>query len=712
MKQVQQNLRSGATTVVELPCPQPRPGHLLIRSRLSLISSGTERSVVSFGQAGLIGKARAQPERVRMVLGKMRTDGVLATWEAVRSKLDQPLPLGYCNVGTVVAVGAGVSGFSVGDRVVSNGNHAEVVLVPKHLVAHIPDTVRDVDAVYAVLGAIALQGLRLADPTLGEVFAVFGLGLVGQMAVQLLKAQGCRVLAIDPDPERLRLAAQAGAETVALSTGADPLAVSQAMTDGRGLDGVLLTASTTSSEPVHQAAQMCRKRGRIVLVGVTGLELMRSDFYEKELRFQVSCSYGPGRYDPEYEVRGHDYPIGFVRWTEQRNLEAVLALMAEGRIQSEPLISHCFPIEDAEAAYRVVLGSEPSLGILLDYGEPTTKSEAELRAGTVAMAAPSGCAPGGVVVGLIGAGAYATRMLLPGLRASGATIHTVASRNGWSGTHASRLFRARYSTTDSAGVLANPELNAVVIATRHDSHADLVCGALRARKHVFVEKPLAIAAEQLAQVQKAYCETRESPAPPLLMVGFNRRFAPQVVRIKSLIESLPEPKAFILTVNAGALPPGHWTQNPEEGGGRIVGEGCHFIDLLRFLAGAPVIGVQTTTLGKVGHGADKVTFVLRFGEGSMGTVHYLANGHAALSKERLEVFCAGRVLALDNFRTLRGYGWPVFRRMRSWRQDKGNHACIGAFVAAVRQGRPSPIPADELFEVTRISLEVAEATRN
>ena len=518
MKQILQSLKTGATEVADVPCPAVQRGQLLIRSTHTLISAGTERMLVAFGKAGWIDKARQQPDKVRMVLDKIQTDGLLPTVEAVFNKLDQPLPLGYCNVGTVLETGPGVTGFAAGERVVSNGKHAEVVSVPVNLCAKAPDTVSDEEAAFTVLGAIALQGIRLVNPTLGEAVAVTGLGLIGLMTVQLLRAHGCRVLGIDFDPAKLALARHFGAQVVDLAAGQDPVAAAQTFSRGRGVDAVLLTASTPSREPVHQAARMCRKRGRIVLVGVTGLELARADFYEKELTFQVSCSYGPGRYDPNYEEQGQDYPVGFVRWTEQRNFEAVLDLLAEGRLDVQPLISHRFGLAEAGQAYALVGGAGPSLGILLQYPTAAEQPEPTLRRRTVALAADAARRPPPAArppaVNFIGAGNYATAVLIPAFKAAGARLNTVACRGGVSGVHAGRKFGFAATTTDTDRLFADPDTQAVVITTRHDSHAGLVLQALAAGQHVFVEKPLCLTLEELVEIERV-CGAASAPTPTL-----------------------------------------------------------------------------------------------------------------------------------------------------------------------------------------------------
>jgi predicted dehydrogenase/threonine dehydrogenase-like Zn-dependent dehydrogenase len=704
VKQILQSMKSGRTEVADVPAPGPTRGQVLIQTSCTLISAGTERMLVNFGKASLIEKVRLQPERVTMVLDKVRTDGVLPTLAAVQNKLDQPLPLGYCNVGTAIAIGGGVSGFVPGDRVASNGKHAEVVSVPVNLCARVPDAVSDDEAAFTVICAIALQGVRLMQPTLGEAIVVTGLGLVGLTCVQLLRANGCRVLGIDFDPEKLALARQFGAETVILAAGQDPVAAAMAFSRGRGVDGVVITATSRSNEPVHQAALMCRQRGRIVLVGVVGLELSREDFYKKELTFQVSSSYGPGRYDPGYEDKGQDYPFGLVRWTEQRNFEAVLDMMADRRLDVRPLISHRFHIEEAADAYALIAGDAPSLGIVLSY--PVTA--AALRRTVLLPAQVSTPATGAVRVSFVGSGNYATAVLIPAFKGAGAVLHAVASSSGVSGLHAARKFGFASTTTDTDSLFADGETRAIVITTRHDSHARLVLQALQAGKDVFVEKPLCLTLDELHSVEALYARLEASGSAPRLMVGFNRRFAPHVQKIRALLTGTPGPKTFVMTVNAGALPSDHWTRDPDIGGGRIIGEGCHFVDLLRFLAQAEITDHSTATM-KGGTG-DTVSIQLNFADGSLGTIHYFANGPKSFPKERLEVFASGRVLQLDNFRRLTGYGWPGFKAVRLWKQDKGQAACAAAFVHAIAQGTTSPISFSEIAEVTRVSIAVAAPT--
>lgn len=710
MKQILQDMAKGGTTVAEAPAPQVSRSHVLIRTSTSLISAGTERMLVGFGKASYLDKARQQPDKVKMVLEKVATDGLMTTIEAVQSKLAQPLPLGYCNVGVVAEVGTGVDGFQLGDRVVSNGPHADVVKVPVNLCARIPDSVDDESAAFVVVASIGLQGIRLAQPTLGEAFVVTGAGLIGLLTVQLLRAQGCRVLAIDFDESKLALARQFGAQTCNPGAGEDPVAAGMAFSRGQCVDGVIITASTPSSDPVTQAARMSRKRGRIVLVGVTGLELNRADFYEKELSFQVSCSYGPGRYDPNYEEKGQDYPLGFVRWTEQRNFEAVLDMLASGQLDVKPLITHRFAFEDAPKAYEALTAEKTGLGMLLQYTSPA--SQRMVRQVTLNPGASfTTLRP---VMGFIGAGNYASRMLIPAFKAAGAQFHTIVTVGGINGVIHGEKAGFAEASTDMASLLDNATINAVAIVTRHDTHARFVSDALAAGKHVFVEKPLAIDYEGLDAVRVAYDTAQlDTKGAPQVMVGFNRRFSPQVQKMKELLAPVREPKSFIMTMNAGAIPPNHWTQDNSVGGGRIIGEACHFIDLMRFLAGSPIVSVQARRMGDAPGlqvTEDKAAITLGFEDGSFGTIMYLANGSSSFPKERVEVFVAGRVLQLDNFRKLKGYGWPGFSKMNLWKQDKGQNACAAAFLQAIEKGAPA-IPPDEIFEVARATLDAAGILR-
>lgn len=709
MKQILQDMANGGTTVTEAPVPQCSKGHLLISTTTSLISAGTERMLVGFGKASLIDKARQQPEKVKMVLEKVQTDGLLTTYDAVKSKLAQPLALGYCNVGIVHEVGANVDDFQVGDRVVSNGPHADMVKVPKNLCAKIPDNVSDESASFAVVASIGLQGIRLAQPTLGESFVVTGAGLIGLLTIQMLRANGCRVLAIDFDQSKLDLAKQFGAEICNPGKGEDPVAVGLAFSRGAGVDGVIITASTKVSDPVIQAARMSRKRGRIILVGVTGLELNRADFYEKELSFQVSCSYGPGRYDSEYEDKGNDYPLGFVRWTEQRNFVAVLDMMAAGTLNVEPLITQRFEFEDAPKAYDALTEDKSGLGLLLKYNSPV-----QSRLDKTVVLNPITIEAKNAVVGFIGAGNYASRILIPAFKKAAAQLHTIVTSGGISGVIHGEKAGFAEASTDIESLLNNPAVDTVAIATRHNSHAYFVEKVLSAGKNVFVEKPLALTLEEIKTVEAVYNKNIENNQYTRVMVGFNRRFSPQIQKMKALLDTVKEPKSFIMTMNAGAIPADHWTQDNVVGGGRIIGEACHFIDLMRFLSGSKIVSIQARRMGEtdaVQVLEDKASITLGFEDGSFGTIFYLANGAASFPKERVEVFTAGRVLQLDNFRKLKGFGWPGFDKMNLWRQDKGQEACAVTFVDSIRRGYEAPIPADEIFEVARVTIQVADMLR-
>ncbi len=699
---VLQDLTDGGTSLTDAPVPRPGRASVVVATAASVVSAGTERMLVDFGRASLLGKARSQPQRVGEVLDKARTDGVAATVGAVRSKLAQPIPLGYSSAGIVVEVGADVTSVSVGDLVAAAGPHAELAAVPATLVAKVPDGVDPADAAFATIGSVALQGVRLANPTLGERFAVVGLGLVGLLTVQLLSAQGCPVLGVDPNPERRRRAEAYGA-TVADPAG-DVVAAAAEFTGGRGIDGVLLCASTSSSDPVHQAAQMCRQRGRIVLVGVTGLELDRADFYQKELTFQVSSAYGPGRYDPAYEGGGHDYPFGLVRWTAGRNQEAILDLLAADRIDVASLVTHRHDFDDAPAAYDALVSDPTALGIVLRYPEqpvpvaPPLHRPIDLDGATRAV--------GRGRVGVLGAGNFASQVLLPAIRDAGGVLDTVVSSGGTSAAIAARAFGAAHAASDAEDVLSSGAIDTVVIATRHDTHARYLEAALRAGKHAFVEKPIAIDGAELAALRSCLEELAASGGPvPLVGVGFNRRFAPITVRMAELLAPVPGPRALTLTMNAGAIPADHWTQT-EAGGGRIVGEACHLIDLARHLVGSPIASVSSVALDAPGP-VDTASIALTFEDGSIATVHYFANGSKRYPKERVEVFAAGRVLVNDNFRTLRAYGWPGVRTLRLRRQDKGHAANVAAFLDAVRTGGAAPIPLDQILEVSEAALLAA-----
>ncbi|WP_022668292.1 bi-domain-containing oxidoreductase [Desulfospira joergensenii] len=713
IRQVLQNLKTGETIVEESPYPQVKEGTLLIDTKCSLISAGTERMLVDFGRASYIDKARQQPEKVKMVLEKIKTTGLMTTIDAVRSKLDQPIAIGYSNVGVVHEVGNTVAEFKKGDRVVSNGRHADVVVVPKNLCAKIPDDVDDETAAFTVVASIGLQGIRLANPTIGETVVVIGVGLIGLIIVQLLRANGCRVLSVDFDDFKLDLARKFGSDVCNPGKGEDPISAGMSFSRGKGVDAVIIAAATKATDPITQAARMSRKRGRIVLVGVTGLELNRADFYEKELSFQVSCSYGPGRYDPKYEDQGLDYPMGFVRWTEQRNFEAILDLMSSRKLDMKPLISHRFDFDDAPKAYDVLSEGNNILGILMRY-EESLKGGCHKEVLIDKIFEFDRQKP---VVSFIGAGNYASRILIPAFKDADAQLHTIVTLGGTNGVVNARKAGFLKATSDSEKLFADKDVNTIIVATRHDSHASYVCKALGAGKNVFVEKPLCLNKNELKRIKNIYFEKQSDKSVihvPRLMVGFNRRFSPHTQKIKSLLESINEPKSFIMTMNAGKIPVEHWTQDILVGGGRIIGEACHYVDLMRYLAGASIVSFKAIRMGNapgIDVLEDKAAILLGFADGSFGTINYLANGANSFPKERIEVFVEGRVLQLDNFCRLKAFGWPGFKKMNLFRQDKGQKKCPEVFLKAIEHGDPSPIPAQEIFEVAEVSINIVNALR-
>ncbi len=711
MKQLLQNMRTGQTTVEEAPIPAVQPGTALVRVAASLVSAGTERMLVEFAEKSLLGKARARPDLVRQVLERAKREGVLPTVRAALNRLDQPMPLGYSSAGVIVALGEGMSGFQIGQRVACAGLnyavHAEYNLVPRNLLTPVPDGVDFESAAFTTLGAIALHGFRLAEPQIGESVAVIGMGLLGLLTAQIASAAGCRVLGIDVDPAKVRLASSLNLSVVARR---EAESAAQAFTAGCGFDAVILCAATPSNDPVELAGAIARDRARVVAIGAVGQTLSRKVYYEKELFFVNSRSYGPGRYDPSYEERGVDYPIGYVRWTEGRNMEAVLRLMAEGKLNVRPLITHRFPIEQAAAAYKVITGKrqEPFLGVILTYPEAPDASPPAAR---VMLRAPSPSAtpsterPG---LGLIGAGAFASGVLLPAIRRVGGIEPIgVASLTGLHAQHAAKRFGFRYATSSAEEILLDPAIQVVAILTRHHDHAELAIAALRAGKHVFVEKPLAITSEQL----EALAEQLKQPGNGLLMVGFNRRFAPLARSLQAFFAERQEPLFAHYRVNAGYLPPTHWTQDERIGGGRILGEACHFVDFLTFLVGAPPISVATHALPDGGkYRQDNVSMAFAFPDGSLGVVDYLANGDKSFPKERVEVFCGGAVAVLDDFRTLHFVRDGRTRR-EGVAQDKGWVNEWKAFLQAIRQGGPAPIPYEHLLGVTRATLAAVESLR-
>jgi predicted dehydrogenase len=697
-------------SLARVPDPLVRPGHLLIANAASVISAGTEKMVMDLARKSLWGKARERPDHVRRVLEKVRNEGLISTVRQVREKLDSPLPMGYSSAGVVLACGAGVQGFKPGDHVASNGPHAEVVCVPKLLCARAPAGVPFDRAAFAVLGAIALQGVRLAEASLGETVFVVGLGLIGQLAVAILNTAGCRVIGTDPDASKCELAQRMGAELARPNLSAQHV---EDLTRGLGADAVVITASTPSNGPIELATGAVRKKGRVVLVGVVGLDLDRRAFYFKEAEFVVSCSYGPGRYDADYEDRGHDYPATYVRWTEQRNIQAVLDLMGRGKLDVSPLISHRFPVERASEAYGLIeRGTEPYLGIVLEYppvAERRPQAMIELNGARPAMRA--GGQTDKPAIGVLGAGNFARLVLLPALRDCGRVrLATLCTAGGVSAAHVGTKLGFEQATTDEEAVFADPALAAVISITRHDQHAQHVVRAIRAGKHVFVEKPLCLTVEELEEIESAREEAGIDA--PLVMVGFNRRFSPAARHTRQLFAEVTSPLTIAVRFNAGSIPPDHWTQDEIAGGGRIIGEACHGIDLATYLAGSPPVRVYAESVGGTASITDDQCFItLRHANGSVSSIAYLAGGDKSFPKERIEVFGGGRVGVIDDFRavTTSIRGRTKTRKLRS--QDKGHGAEIEAFADAVAAGGACPIPWDELRRVTLASLLAVRSLR-
>jgi predicted dehydrogenase/threonine dehydrogenase-like Zn-dependent dehydrogenase len=699
VKQVEQNYRTGDLRVVEVPSPRAGEGRLLVATRASLISSGTEKQLIDLAKASLPGKAIARPDLVRRVVRNIGRDGLRPTMQKVFAKLDTPIPLGYSLAGTVLEVGRNVSGYAVGDRVACAGaglaNHAEINAVPKNLCVPIPSGVDDRDASFVTLGAIALQGVRQASLTLGERVVVSGLGLIGLLTVQLLKASGCRVLGFDPNPERAALSRELGADA-AVSGGLHEAAAG--FTGGRGADAVILTASTKSSEPINQAAEVSRLKGRIVVVGLVGMTIDREPFYKRELDLRLSMSYGPGRHDPDYEIAGHDYPLPYVRWTEQRNMSAFLDLVAEGKITPKAFVTHTFGIAEAERAYEIMQTGAPHLAMVLTYPDGVAEP---LRRRMDRTAHKPARVAGGNGIAFVGLGNYAKGVLLPAFRkAGGVTLTTVVTATGLSAGHAGEKHGFRTIATEADAAFSDAATDTVVIATRHDTHASLAIAALQAGKHVFCEKPLALNEEELEAVMACAVE-----APGILTVGFNRRYAPLLVKAKAALEPRSGPLVMLHRVNAGAIPRDSWIQR-EEGGGRIVGEVCHFVDALAFLAGALPVEVQAVAA----RADDAVSALIRFSDGSTGTIIYSSLGDPAVPKEYLEVFAAGRVVQLDDYVRLTVTAGGKAHVTKS-AQDKGQRALVAAFLAATRGEAPPPIPLAELFAVSQATLAIQESLR-
>lgn len=730
MKQIIQDLKSGDTLLEEVPVPRVGSGKVLIKTYRTLVSLGTEKMLVSFGQANLLDKARQQPEKVKEVINKMKTDGIHPTVEVVFRKLGTPLPLGYSQAGEVVEVGNGVTEFSPGDRVVSNGNHAEYVAVPKNLVAKIPDGVSYEKASFTIVGAIALQGIRLAQPTLGETVVVIGLGLIGLITCQLLIANGCRVVGFDLDEDKLNRAQSYGI-TAVNSGKQDPVRFMEEFTGQVGADAVIITASTKSNEVIKQAANMSRKRGRIVLVGVIGLDIDRADFYEKELNFQVSCSYGPGRYDEEYEQRGNDYPLPFVRWTEKRNFEAVLEAIRNGSLDVQSLITERVKLEDYLEIYGD-MGAGNSIASILEYpveevgdhdghkegttgtkgenAESAVKKRGERRGLNRTIQLPNAEYKGGTgTMAIVGAGNFTQAMILPALKKAGAEMKYIVSSGGLSSTTLAKKYRVPNSTTDLDAVLSDEDVDGVVITTQHNVHAGMTIQSLKAGKQVFVEKPLALKPEELDEIISAVEEMGNT-----VTVGFNRRFSPHAEKMKTLLGERPGAMNVIATMNAGYIPPEVWVHDLESGGGRIVGEACHYVDLITYLTGSKVVEVSMQAMGTdPKENTDNASIHLKYENGSLGVINYFANGNKSYSKERVEVYYQGNNLILDNFRRLEGYGFGggFTSKILKTKQDKGHHKQFELLTKRWKEGGEPLIPFDEIVNTTRATFAAIESLK-
>ncbi len=698
MKQIIQDLKNGSTILEEVPVPNIKPGTVLIQTTHSLVSLGTERMLVEFGKANLIQKARQQPDKVKMVLEKIKTDGLRPTVNSVINKLDQPLPLGYCNVGIVREVGENVTEFKVGDRVASNGSHAEYVCVPKNLVAIVPDNVTNEQAAFTVIGSIGLQGIRLLNPSLGETIVVVGLGLIGLVTADLLKANGCNVIGFDFDSVKVELAKKRGIVAINPKDGTNQVKFVESYTNGIGADGVIITASSKSNDIISQSAGMCRKRGRIILVGVVGLDISRADFYQKEISFQVSCSYGAGRYDDNYEQKGHDYPIGYVRWTEKRNFEAILNSVSKNQINVDSLITERVSIDDYMLIYGNI-GNTNSIASIITYNlkEELKKS---IKIVDKSFQSKKG------IIGIIGSGNFTRSTILPNLKKINANISYIASSGGLSSTILAKKYQICKSTTDYSHILKDDNVDIVFITTRHNYHAKMVQEVMKSGKNVFVEKPLALKEKDLEKIIKDYNKMDVN-----VLVGFNRRFSPLSKKMKLVLGSNKTPINIIATMNAGSIPNDSWVHDMAVGGGRIIGEACHYIDMCIFLSDSRITKVCMNSLGvNPKENTDNVSILLKHENGSNSVINYFSNGSKAYSKERIEVFSQERILVMDNWRRLYGYGFKNFTKARS-KQDKGHFNQFKALINQQIHGGPPIIPFEDIVNTSRVSFAAIKSLK-
>jgi len=710
MKQLLQNLRTGEGTVAEVPVPVVQPGRVLVRTAASLISAGTERTLAELGRKGLLGKARERPDLIGKVWEKVKADGLVQTLEGVRDKLDQSHAVGYSASGIVIETANDVTDFGVGDRVACAGtgyaSHAEVISVPRNLCVGLPDQLSFEEGAFGTVGAIALQGVRLAEPTLGESVVVIGLGLVGQLTAQLLRANGCRVFGIDIDESRIQLARNSGADDGCVPNEAREKVM--AWSRGRGADACIIAAATVSNEPIELAGEICRLKGRVVAVGLVGMSVPRNIYYQRELTLKVSLSYGPGRHDPDFEEGGHDYPVAYVRWTEGRNIEAFLDLLAAARVDVKPLITHRFSIAEAQQAYQLISGArdEKYLAIVLTYD---TEKEVSGRIENQAVIKKPTAAAGRVGVGLIGAGGYAQKVLLPNFKAAGAAFCSIASASGVSARDVGTKYGFARFQSDAESVINDNDVNLVVIATRHGTHAELTRLALARGKHVFVEKPLALNDAELDGILEAAANSEGQ-----LLVGFNRRFSPLAMRARAVFAERQAPLSIAYRVNAGRIPREHWTQDAKEGGGRIIGEVCHFIDLMQFIIGAAPKRAYAEQLAGGRHtvvSEDSVFITLQFADGSNGIIAYLAEGDRSLGKERIEIFGEGKTFVIDDFRSATLYAGGREKKESLRQQDKGQTEEARVACAVVADGKPAPISLSELEATTRATFRIIDSIR-
>lgn len=700
MKKIIQNLRDGETKIIDAPIPNNSSNNILIKSTASLISTGTEKMLTDFGSSNWYQRVKKNPDKVKQVINKIKTDGIVPTFESVNNKLDQPIELGYCNVGIIQEIGSNVRGYSIGDRVISNGSHSEYNSVPVNLTCRVPVNVSDEEAAFTVMGAIALHGIRLAKLSIGEKVVVIGMGIIGLITTQILIKTGHKVLCIDIDQNRLDIAKSFGAEVHNSSNDDFLYETAEEFSNSNGVDAVFITSTSNSDQIIHDSAEISRKRGRIILIGVTGLNLDRSDFYEKELVFQVSCSYGPGRYDVNYELDGNDYPIGYVRWTERRNFECILEMISNKTIILDKLISRKINFENALDAYEDIKNSRKFLGVIFKYKKDDNQSLNNVLSNSLERKI-NYSKKTNASIGIIGAGNFTSKVILPNLKyIKNIELNTIISKSGLS----SNLLMKKYSfinnSTNSDFIFDNKKIDTVFITSRHDSHSKFICNALKTNKNIFVEKPMAINNEQLEEIRALVPKSKSK-----IFVDFNRRFSPHIKKMKTLISKISIPKAININVNSGMIDKDHWTQDLKIGGGRIIGEVCHFIDLALFLSGSKIKNWNVVKMKSQKN--DTLSISFEYENGSIATINYFSNGNSQYHKENIEVFIGNKILKLDNFKKLRGYGWNNFKSMNLWSQDKGHKNAINEFITSCMDNHDSPILFQDLYDVTKVSIDIS-----